>query len=68
MNRNDPQIPHREIDADEDELLDRLWEQTAGNESSHPARADMPNFRNGFTGGSACGESADSPVRAWPPW
>lgn len=37
MNRNDPQIPHREIDADEDELLDRLWEQTAGNESSHPA-------------------------------
>lgn len=33
---NQPRIPHREIDAEEEELLDTLWEQIAGNGPQHP--------------------------------
>lgn len=41
-----PRIPRRKIDAQEEELLDQLWQQTAGNEPQHPDERDYADLQD----------------------
>lgn len=42
---DESRIPRREIGSDEEELLDRLWEQTAANEPSHSNTSDYADLQ-----------------------
>lgn len=42
---DESRIPRREIGSDEEELLDRLWEQTAASEPSHSNTSDYADLQ-----------------------